>query len=81
MKYKSEDYKISAVKYYLYNEVIMEDVCDIFDCTSSSLSRWVQKYEETNNIQNTKRESTSYKITNEQVQYALKLLKKMSKYL
>jgi len=68
MKYKNEDYKISAVKYYLNNDVNMEDVCDIFDCTSSSLSRWVQKYEETNNIQNTKRESTSYKITIEQVQ-------------
>ena len=76
MKYKSEDYKLSAVKYYLNNDVSMDDVCEIFECTSSSLSRWVQKYEDNKNIQNIKREPISYKITKEQVDYALKLLKK-----
>ena len=32
MKHKSEDYKLSAVKYYLKNKVSMKAVCDIFDC-------------------------------------------------
>jgi hypothetical protein len=30
MKHKSEDYKISAVKYYLKNKVSMDKVCNIF---------------------------------------------------
>lgn len=32
MKHKTEDYKLSAVKYYLKNDVNMEYVCDIFEC-------------------------------------------------
>jgi hypothetical protein len=30
-KHKSEDYKLSAVKYYLNNQVSLDDVCKIFD--------------------------------------------------
>ena len=29
-KHKSEDYKISAVKYYFNNDVSLDDVCKIF---------------------------------------------------
>ena len=29
-KHKSEDYKLSAVKYYLNNDVSLDDVCKIF---------------------------------------------------
>jgi len=32
MKHKTEDYKISAVKYYINNEVSMDKVCEIFEC-------------------------------------------------
>ena len=31
-KHKSEDYKISAVNYYLNNNVSMDYVCNIFNC-------------------------------------------------
>ncbi len=31
-KHKSEDYKISAVNYYLDNDVSMDYVCNIFNC-------------------------------------------------
>ena len=31
-KHKSEDYKISAVKYYLNNDVSLDDVYEINDC-------------------------------------------------
>ena len=44
--HKSEDYKISAVKYYLNNKVSMDTVCEIFKCKKQSLSRWVNKYNE-----------------------------------
>ena len=43
-KHKSEDYKISAVKYYLNNEVSLDDVCEIFNCPKQSLYRRFKKY-------------------------------------
>ena len=43
-KHKTEDYKLSAVKYYLRNDFSMEYVCDIFECKKQSLSRWVNSY-------------------------------------
>ena len=36
-KHKSEDYKLSAVKYYLNNDVSLDNVCNIFDCRLSKL--------------------------------------------
>jgi len=36
-KHKSEDYKLSAVKYYLNNSVSLDVVCEIFDCRPSKL--------------------------------------------
>ena len=32
MKQKGDDYKISAVKYYLNNNDTMENTCKIFNC-------------------------------------------------
>jgi len=32
MKYKSDDYKISAVKYYLKNKDNIRKICKIFNC-------------------------------------------------
>ena len=44
MKHKTEDYKISAVKYYINNEVSMDEVCEIFECKKTSLKRWIDRY-------------------------------------
>jgi len=41
MTHKSEDYKISAVKYYINNDKSLDKVCKIFDCFRKSLYRWV----------------------------------------
>jgi len=75
MVHKSEDYKISAVKYYLKNDDSLDKVCEIFDCKKSSLKRWVERYTDEEQIKRHNREAESYKITKEQVKYALKLLK------
>ena len=49
--HKSEDYKLSAVLYYLNNEnVSMDDVCEIFNCKKPTLKTWVDRYIETNEI-------------------------------
>ena len=73
--HKSEDYKLSAVKYYIKNKISMEKVCQIFGCKKQSLSRWVQKYKLQKNIKRNNRKPISYKITKEQVKYAIEKLK------
>jgi len=75
MKHKSEDYKISAVKYYLKNKDNIRKTCKIFDCKKSTLQRWIKRYKTSKNITLKNRTSTSYKITKPQVKTALELLK------
>ena len=41
-KHKTEDYKLSTVKYYLKNHFSMEYVCDIFECKKQSLNGFCQ---------------------------------------
>ena len=62
MMHKSEDYKISAVKYYLKNKDNIRKTCKIFDCKKSTLQRWIQRYnsnpyQDRNNYKN----NTEYK--------------------
>jgi len=40
-KHKSEDYKLSAVEYYLVGDKSQLEVCEIFKCSPRSLMRWV----------------------------------------
>ena len=75
-KHKGEDYKISAVQYYLENDTSYAKTCEIFKCSERSLKRWIERYEKDKEIKRDNRPDVSYKITNKQVKYALKLLKK-----
>jgi transposase len=75
MTHKSEDYKISAVKYYLKNKDNIRKTCKIFDCKKSTLQRWIKRYKTSKNIKRKNRKSISYKITKPQVNTALELLK------
>ena len=43
-KHKSEDYKLSAVQYYLENDVSYVKTCEIFKCSERSLKRWINRY-------------------------------------
>ena len=40
-KHKSEDYKLSAIEYYLVGDKSQLEVCEIFKCSPRSLMRWV----------------------------------------
>lgn len=71
MKHKSEDYKLSAVKYYLDTKLSMDDVCDIYQCSKTSLKRWINRYEKEGSIKRHNRKAISYKITKEQVKTAI----------
>lgn len=74
-KHHTEDYKISAVKYYLEVSNNLTETCSIYDCSRISLRRWVDRYLADNNIKRKSRRAISYKITKEQLDYALLLLK------
>jgi len=39
-KHKSEDFKLSAVEYYLVGDKSQLEVCKIFKCSPRSLMRW-----------------------------------------
>ena len=53
----------------------MDYVSNIFNCKKQSLSRWVNRYNINKSIKRNNRKSISYKITKQQVNYAIKLLK------
>ena len=57
-QHKSEDYKISAVKYYLKTKH-KTNTCEIFECSQRSLMRWVNKYNKNKTV---KRKSRHFKI-------------------
>ena len=65
-KHHSEDYKISAVQYYLDNKTTYSNVCKIFKCSERSLKRWIERYKKDKSIKRYDRKSISYKITKEQ---------------
>ena len=71
-KHHSEDYKVSAVKHYLNKTNNLTKTCKEFDCSRISLKRWVDNYKKERSI----KKSVSYKITENQVKYYLKILKK-----
>jgi len=76
-KHKTEDYKISAVKYYLNNDRGdgYKKTCKIFDCKKSTLRDWIKRYKTSKNLTRRNRKPISYKITKPQVKTALELLK------
>ena len=74
-KHKSEDYKLSVVKYYLRANKTQEEVCKIFECSPRSLMRWVKRYNKEKSIKKHNSKPISYKITKEQVKYAILKLK------
>jgi transposase-like protein len=76
-KHKTEDYKNSAVKYYLNNDKGdgYKRTCKIFDCKKSTLRDWIKRYQTSKNLTRRNRKQMSYKITKPQVNTALELLK------
>lgn len=63
MKQHTEDYKISAIKYYLKGKKTLKYTCKIFDCKHKSLSRWTKRYKIQGNIKRKQRVNKNLKIT------------------
>ena len=70
-KHKSEDYKKSAVEYYLVGDKSQLEVCEIFKCSVRSLMRWVEKYEKEGEIKRQSRKPVAYKVCKEHVKFLL----------
>jgi transposase len=75
-KHKSTDYKLTAVKYYLKGKSSLDEVCHIFNCSKKSLFRWIKRYRLIKTLQRQNRKPISYKITKQQLKYAISLLNK-----
>jgi transposase len=75
VEHHSDDYKLSAVKYYLKTKNY-DKTCQIFGCSHRSLKRWFERYEKNKTVSNKKRKSGSYKIKQKHVDYALLIVKK-----
>jgi len=75
MTHKSEDFKISAVEYYLTSDKNQLEICEIFNCSARSLMRWVAKYEDNGSIKRYNRTPVAYKVSREHVKFILSELK------
>jgi len=74
--HKSENYKISAVNYYLDSNKTQEEICNIFKCSVRSLMRWVERYENEDSIKRHNKKPKSYKIKKEHIKFVLDEIKK-----
>jgi len=76
MKHHTEDYKETAVKYYLENNDDMRKTCKIFKCKYQSLARWIKTYKKQRNIQRKTRKKHNLKITPEIEKFVKNYVKK-----
>jgi transposase len=73
--HKSNDYKDTAVQYYLVEDKSQEEVCHIFHCSPRSLMRWVKRYQQNGNTNNEYRKPIAYKIKKEHIKLIVNELK------
>ena len=64
----SSDLKLKAVKYY-YKVSNYSKVCDIFECSERSLKRWVERYNQNENVERKNRKQGSYKVKKEHIKF------------
>ena len=74
--HKSNDYKLTAVQYYLVEDKTQEEVCKIFKCSPRSLMRWVNQYKKEGNVNKHYRKPIAYKVKKEYVTFLLDEIKK-----
>ena len=74
----TEDYKQTAVKYYLEHNEDMRNTCEIFNCKFQSLARWVEKYKQNGNINRKTRKNHNLKITPEIERFVKEYVRKYS---
>ena len=61
-KHHSDDYKETAINYYLTTNDSLRNTCVIFGCCHTSLTRWINKYKNENNIKRKQRNNKNIKV-------------------
>ena len=77
--HKSNDYKLTAVQYYLVEDKTQEEVCKIFKCSPRSLMRWVERYKNEGNVNIHYRKPVAYKVKKEYVKFLVDEINKNMK--
>ena len=67
-EHHSKDYKMSAIKYYQKVNSLRK-TCEIFECSKTSLQRWIERYYETGSIERKESSKTSKLITKQLTDY------------
>ena len=75
-KHKSKDTKKLAIEYYKNNNVSYVKVASIFQIGEKTLRRWINRFDEEQSLERKNKKAISYKITQNQVIYLLKLVNK-----
>lgn len=75
VKHHTDDYKLSAVKYYIKIQNY-DKTCEIFQCSHKSLKRWVTRYIKSGSVKNKERKEGSYKLKKKHVEYMKDIIKK-----
>ena len=75
VKQSSTDLKLKAVKYYKQVNNYTK-VCNIFECSERSLKRWVERYNQNENVERKNRKQGSYKVKKEHIKFIKDTLKK-----
>ena len=70
-KHKTEDYKLSAVKYYLKSKKTQEEICKIFNCSPRSLKRQTDRYTRDKTVKRYNRKPISYKVKKTHVKFII----------
>ena len=75
VKQSSTDLKLKAVKYYKKVNNYTK-VCNIFECSERSLKRWIERYNQNENVERKNRKQGSYKVKKEHIKFIKDTLKK-----
>ena len=62
---------VKITKYYINNNSSLSKTCAIFNCSNRSLKRWIDRFNETGNVDNKNRKEGSYKIRQRHVKFIL----------
>ena len=73
-KHKSEDIKLTAIKYYQSNLISQREISEIFDINERTFRKWLESYTQSNSVGRIQKQSLSYKIKQKHVKYVLKLV-------
>jgi len=76
LKHKSNECKISIDEYFLTEDISQGNTCRIFECSPLSLIRWIEQYDEDDDVKNNNRQIIAYKIKQNEVNFVVQEIKK-----